>query len=600
MRHRTPRAATRRRSDLPVERALRAGAVGSLLGLVALLLAGCVGGGERTPDVGPPSDVAGALDAGAPDAGPAADTAADAAADTAADGGADGGAVLAFPAGFRFGAATSAHQVEGGQRNNWTQFETLAAFAGRTAEPSGRAVDHWNRYAEDYDRAAWMGLDVVRLSVEWSRIEPVRGVYDEDALAHYGAMLDALRERGLHASVTLHHFTEPVWFADLERLPAPSYDTLCPEGPSDAHFCWWTNPAAPQVFGELCGRVAAAFGDRVDEWMTFNELFAHWLNTAVSGEFPPALSAADPAAIQRDALPVLRAMLDAHAACYRAIHAADRQDADGDGVAARVGLTTGTGAARPADPAREEDVEAARQAESLASFLVFDAVTEGRLDADFDTVAEEEHPDWAGTLDLLGLQYYASTVIVGLPLLPPLWGVPCLELADPALVDLLLRAGCPPPPTPDYPLGDEEGGAIYGRQHDPEGLRDVLDALAERYPGVPIVITENGFANHDVKRAASLVRHLAVARRAVADGVPLEGYYHWSLLDNFEWALGFAVRFGLVRVDFEDDLRRHPTAAADVYRAITAARGLPADLLERWGGTGALPTEAPESGGGGP
>ena len=176
-------------------------------------------------------------------------------------------------------------------------------------------------------------------------------------------------------------------------------------------------------------------------------------------------------------------------------------------------------------------------------------------------------------------------------LFPPLWGVPCVDTGDDFLAELALRAGCPPPPSTDFPMGDSPDSRLWGRQNDPEGLREVLDALHARYPTLPMVITENGYANDDTRRAASLVRHLAVCQEAVADGLPLEGYYHWSLLDNFEWALGYAVRYGLFRVDRTRDLARTPTIAAEVYREVAAHRGLTDALLERWGGTGPLPRE---------
>ncbi|MCA9773779.1 MAG: glycoside hydrolase family 1 protein, partial [Myxococcales bacterium] len=350
-------------------------------------------------------------------------------------------AALAFPADFRFGAATSAHQVEGGQTNNWTLWETLPQFAGRTAEPSGAAVDEYHRYAEDFDWIRWMGLDTYRFSIEWSRIEPERGRYDPVEIAHYRAVLDALRARGIHPSVTLHHFTDPTWFTDMTKIRSlPANDDFCADGPSDADFCYWTNPEAPAVFGAFCGLMAREFGDRVDEWWTFNELTGHWLNTAFTGDFPPGLAARNAAEIQTVSLPVLRGMLAAHAACYEAIHAEDTVDADGDGRAARVGLTTGTGLVTPADPARPADVAAAAQAEFLASFLAFDAAAFGMLDANLDGVPEEAHPEWAGSLDLLGLQFYASTVILGIPV-PPLLGLPCLNITvnagDPALSDAL-------------------------------------------------------------------------------------------------------------------------------------------------------------------
>ena len=517
----------------------------------------------------------------------------------ACEGGDDPGAVLppavapavrAFPAGFRFGAATSAHQVEGGQQNNWTLWETLPAFAGLTREPAGRAVDHFHRYEEDLDLVRWMGLDVFRMSVEWSRIEPERGEYDAAAIEHYRRVFQAMRARGIRPSVTLHHFTEPQWFADLRVLHPPFDESFCPDGPSDRDFCFWGNPDAPAVFGAFCGRMAEAYGAYVDEWMTVNELTGHWLNTSVTGSFPPGLTAFTPERMRDQALPVLRGLLAAHAACYRAIHAADRIDADGDGLAARVGLTTGTGAVRPANPANPGDVAAARQAESLATFLAFDAVTRGRLDADLDGVPEEEHPEWANTLDLLGLQYYASTVIVGFPLAPPPFaGIPCLNLGSDLLVGLERLLGCPAPPTQDFPLVDDPPTEVYGRQHDPEGLLEVMRLLALRYLDLPVVITENGFADDDEKRASSIVRHLDACHRALEEGIPLEGYYHWSLLDNFEWGRGFAVRFGLIRVDYDDDLRRIPTVAARVYREIARSRGLRQEHLDERGGPGPLP-----------
>jgi len=498
-------------------------------------------------------------------------------------------AAMAFPEGFRFGAATSAHQVEGGQHNNWTLWETLPQFAGRTAEPSGRAVDHFHRFEEDLDLVRWMGLDTFRLSVEWSRIEPARRRYDAEALDHYRQVFQAARDRGIRLSVTLHHFTEPVWLADLTALTPPFNDSFCPDGPSDEDLCFWGNPEAADAFAEFCGLAAREFGGFVDEWMTFNELTGHWLNTAVTGSFPPGLTALTPARMAEDALPVLRGLLDAHAACYRALHANDREDADGDGHAVRVGMTTGTGAVRPADPDRPRDVLAALQGTSLATFLAFDAAASGLLDADFDAVPEESHPAWAGTLDLLGLQYYASTVVVGVPLVPPFDGTPCLNVDNDLIIELERRIGCPPPPTRDFPLGDEEPEAVYGRQHDPEGLLEVLRLLHGRYPDLPVVITENGFVDDDEKRASSLVRHLVSCHRALEEDIPLEGYYHWSLLDNFEWGRGFAPRFGLIRVDYEAGLQRSPTVAAHLFREITASGGLRREHLEQRGGTGPLP-----------
>lgn len=500
-----------------------------------------------------------------------------------------------FPSDFRFGAASSAHQVEGGQTNNWTLWETLPQFDGQTVEPSGLAVDHYNRYEEDFDLARSIGLDTLRFSIEWSRVEPDRGSYDEEEIAHYHAMFDALKERGISPSVTLHHFTEPQWFTDLTVLAEPFNETICPNGPSDADFCFWSNPDAPGVFAAYCGLMAERFGGYVDEWMTVNELTGYWIGAAVMGHFPPGLTSSTEEEIEAIALPVLRGLLQAHAECYRAIHEKDTIDADGDGLAARVGLTTGTGMIRPADPDNADDVGAAAQGQSLASYLAFDAVTTGMLDADFDGVPEEHHPEWENTMDILGLQYYASTVVVGLQIHPMLLGVPCTNVDDEALLALQKAVGCPPPPTLDFPLGNEDPPELYGRQHDPEGLVEMLRMLTDRYPGLPMVITENGFADYDDKRTASIVRHLEACHQAIEEGIPLEGYYHWSLLDNFEWGRGFDVRFGLFHVDYDGGLARSATSASQVYGEITAAHGLTEELIDKWGGTGPLEQTSPWS-----
>jgi len=497
-----------------------------------------------------------------------------------------------LPPGFRLGAATSAHQVEGGLTNTWALYETLPQFAGRTAMPAGIAADHYNRYEEDLDLAAWMGLDVYRFSVEWSRVEPARGVFDADAIAHYRTVLEAMAARDIMASVTLHHFTDPTWFVDLEGMSPPFSETFCPDGPDGPALCWWPDPEAPEIFAAFCGVIAAEYGDLVDEWWTFTEPAGYWTNSTITGDFPPPLPVdlltLDQAALEVHALPALRGLLAAHALCYAAIHANDVADADGDGVAARVGITTGAGMAYPADPDDPADIAAAAQAFSLAAWQFSDPLMGNGLDTDLDGAPDEDHPEWAGTLDLYGLQYYASTTVVAFPINELLQGFPCIALDDPVLDGLLAQAGCPGPPTEDLPLG-EPPGALYGRQHDPDGLVPFLRLLDQRYPGLPVVITENGFANHDVKRAGALVRHLDACSAAVGEGLPLEGYYHWSLLDNFEWAMGFDVRFGLIAVDFEGDLSRTPTLAAEVYRSIAFAGGITAELWDLYGGTGALP-----------
>ncbi len=493
----------------------------------------------------------------------------------------------ALPEGFRLGVATSAHQIEGGQDNTWTAWEALKLGTETVVELSGVAVDHWSRYEEDYDLAASFGVDVWRLSAEWSRVEPEEGSWDEAAIAHYSAMLDGLRDRGLEPSMTLHHFTEPTWFVGLPGSWGCDPATAA---------CGWQDPESVQRFAGFCALAAERWGDRVDEWWTFNELQGFWLGGFVFGDFPPGLGAGTDAEMADHAMPVLRHLLAAHAACYDAIHAADLVDADSDGASARVGFTIGTGNAYPADPDSEADVAAVERGLYLATWHALDALVGGQLDADLNATPEEAHPEWADRVDLIGLQYYASVWLVGVELsLHPLLGAsaPCVPLDEELLDQLLIEAGCPPSPGDDHPFDDVSDPQLPGRYHDPAGLPEVIAGLAGRYPGLPVVITEHGYANHDVKRAGSLVRHLEASLDATDAGLPLEGYYHWSALDNFEWGRGYDVRFGLVRVEREQDHLRVPTVAAEVLSEIGAARGLTQAHLDAWGGAGPLRTELP-------
>ncbi len=473
--------------------------------------------------------------------------------------------IYTFPAGFRWGAAGAAHQIEGGNtNNNWYQFETLPAVAGKTDEPSGAAVDGWARYAEDADLAADLGIDVYRLSIEWSRVEPSRDQWDEAAWQHYSDVIDALRDRGIEPMVTLHHFTEPIWVQDLADLD-------CASGPTDTNLCGWAHPEVPAEFVEFATEAAARFGDRVDTWTTFNEPMGYFIVGYVGGSFPPGKSALTVSDIQANAFPVLKGMLDGHAGAYAAVHVTDATDADGDGRAADVGFTNAMSWVVPVDPDNPDDVAAAERVQALYGYSFPDAVIDGLLDADLDGVPEEAHPEWAHTCDQLGYQYYFRLPVKSAPGFPPLDAIPC----D---VTLLASLGLDPT-TLGCPTPDPDDVTQMGYEHYPPGIRLLGEALAARYPGIPLRVTENGIATTtDQRRIESLVRHVKELAIAVADGVPVDGYIHWSLTDNFEWAEGFRPRFGLYAVD-RTTYTRTPTAAVDVYRGIIADGGLRTSTL---------------------
>jgi beta-glucosidase len=490
-----------------------------------------------------------------------------------------------FPESFIWGAATAAHQIEGGNtNNNWYQFETLDSFKGKTKGPSGQAADSYRRYEEDADLGRALGLNSYRLSIEWSRVEPKRDQWDEVAFAHYGAVIDAVVSRGMRPMITLHHFTDPIWVNDLSQYDACAKNDWKPLG--EQNLCGWANNAVREEFVEFVAEVARRFGDRVDDWITFNEPTGLLSAGYMYGAFPPGRTLTPYAEL---ALPVLRQLLQAHAEAYDAIHGADKFDADADGRAAQVGFSQAVGWYVPADSNNAEHVVAAEQAVYFMHYLFVDALIHGGLDADLDQVQDEVHEAWKGKLDYLGLQYYFRAPTTYFPLLPPIVFAPCLSQIEASLPGALELLNCP--------AIDPGRLTTMGYEHAPEGLYQVGRALAARYPTLPLLITENGIATQSGKRRAqSLVRHLEEAHRLIEDGVDLRGYYHWSLIDNFEWAEGYSQRFGLYRVDYQT-FARSETEGATVYRQILAAGGtLSPALRSEYGGDGSLDPE-PMSGG---
>ncbi len=475
-----------------------------------------------------------------------------------------------FPEGFRWGAAGAAHQIEGGNtNNNWYQFETLPEFAGKTAEPSGNAVDGYARYEEDADLAASLGAGVTyRLSIEWSRVEPSRDAWDEAEWQHYRDVLEALVARGVVPMVTLHHFTEPIWVQDLADLD-------CAAGPTDANLCGWTNPDVPAEFAEFAHEAATRFGDLVDEWSTFNEPGGYLLSGYLGGAFPPGYLTISKTGIAERVVPVAEGLFDGHVAAYHAVHEADVVDADADGAAAMVGFTNSIQWIVPVDEDDPADVAAADRIRSLYAYIFPDAVISGLMDRDLDGVPEEAHPEWAGTVDQLGYQYYFRMYVKAEDGFPPVDAVIC----DRTILELLglspASFGCPEPHPDDVTQMDYE--------HYAAGLGLLAPALAERYPGVPLRVTEAGIATTTGRRRAeSIVRQLAGLSDAIAAGAPVDGYIHWSLTDNYEWAEGFRPRFGLWTVDL-DTYERTETEGAEVLRTIIADGGIRQSVWDTYG-----------------
>jgi beta-glucosidase/6-phospho-beta-glucosidase/beta-galactosidase len=483
--------------------------------------------------------------------------------------------------GFRFGAASAATQIEDQNPNtDWYVFTQPTAAGGLgNHEFVGEASGGFTRALDDVQLLVDTHLDTYRFSIEWARVEPVRDQIDETALAHYGALIDALIARGIRPMITLHHFSNPVWVDDPR-------DTSCFGGATDSNLCGFGDPVGgPQIAEEMAEHaalLAARFGDRVDEWGTLNEPVNYLVASHLIGLFPPGKSALG--RFDTEFIPVVRGYLAAHAAMYAAIKTADTVDADGDGVAAAVGLTLNVAdwqAARNNEVSTDPvDVGARDRVVNVYHYLVPDALRMGRFDVNLDGVFDEDQPSWRGTIDWLGLQYYSRTGVTGDPgLIPGVRATPCSGGFD--------IGSCLPPRDPTYCV------PAMGYEYYPDGIRSVIGDFAARYPDLPLLISESGIATRTgARRAENVVRTLEAIADARTAGADVRGYYHWSLFDNFEWAEGYFPRFGLYTVDYAT-FARTPTDGATVLGQIAQARAITIAQRQTYGGSGPL-TPDPE------
>jgi beta-glucosidase len=454
-------------------------------------------------------------------------------------------------AGFRFGAASAATQIEDGNTlTDWYLWTRPVAEGGlgKGREFVGDAVDGYTRAIDDLALVEATNLDSYRFSIEWARVEPTRDTWDEAAFAHYRAQLDAMVARGIRPMITIHHFSNPLWVADPRA-------TDCAGGPSDTNLCGLGSAGGAQIvdeMAELAGELARRYGDRVDEWATLNEPVNYLLAAYGIGQFPPGRITVGQ--LLTDFVPVVRDYLAAHARMYDAIKAADTTDADGDGVVAAVGLTlsiadwTAAGGNLPSTDPR--DVAARDKVTYLYHHLAIDALTAGMFDANLDGTPDEPQPTWRNKLDWLGLQYYFRTGVTGQSqAIRELGLTPCFGAFD--------FGSCLPPTDPTFCV------PTMGYEFYAPGLGAIITQMAGRYPGLPLVISESGIATDvGARRAENIVRALEQIAAAKAAGADVRGFYYWSLTDNFEWAEGYRPHFGLYAVDRttmapDPDGRRH-------------------------------------------
>ncbi|HWR65047.1 MAG TPA: glycoside hydrolase family 1 protein [Bellilinea sp.] len=424
-----------------------------------------------------------------------------------------------FPKGFLWGAATASHQVEGSNtNNNWSAWEEQAGRI-RLGHTAGLACDWWGgRWKEDFDRAAETGQNAHRMSIEWSRVQPRQGVWDESAIDYYRQMLRGLDQRSLTPMVTLHHFTDPLWLTEIGG---------------------WENDETPALFEKFVAKMVDALKEFCRTWITINEPNVYTVMGYIFGAFPPGKNDL------KSCFPVLKNMIRGHAAAYRAIHSLQPD--------ASVGIALNYQSFQPAHPWLPLDHWLARFVHNNFNAAFPQALASGKFKFAFQSISL---PEARNTQDFFGLNYYTR------------------QMAAVNLFrkkDLFIHLSYPK----DAEISDTGHMANV-----PQGFYEAMK-FAKGF-GIPIYITENGVEDADDNlRPRYLIQHIHQMWRAVNFNWPIKGYFHWSLVDNFEWERGWTQRFGLWGLDLETQARTRRTSV-DVYEAICRENGIDSTMVWKY------------------
>jgi beta-glucosidase len=438
-----------------------------------------------------------------------------------------------FPADFRWGCSTSSYQIEGAAQEDgrgesiWDRF---CATPGRIRDGSSGAVacDHYHRWPQDLDLAQDLGCNAYRFSIAWPRLfaDGRGGKPNAKGLDFYSRLVDGLLERGLQPWATLYHWDLPQALQDRGG---------------------WQQRDTVAAFVDYADAISAHLGDRVKHWITQNEPWCTAFLGHHEGVHAPGLRSF-PAAMQ-----VCHHLLLSHGQALPVIR---RNVPD-----ARVGITLSL---HPISPAFDSaaDLAAARRHDGLRNRWFLDALHGRGYPSDVLALLGDSAPqvlpgDMAAIsapTDFLGVNYYFPEVVADAP------GSGLLQIRVVESADVERTA--------------------FGWQVSPEGMVGLLERVHRDYQPAEIQLTENGSTFDDVLlpdgsvldalRRSYLARHLAAAREAIAKGVPLKGYFAWSLLDNFEWAEGYVRRFGLTYVDFQTQ-QRTLKASGQWYRQFLTA-----------------------------
>lgn len=464
---------------------------------------------------------------------------------------------LVFGPDFIFGSATASYQIEGAFNADGrgpSIWDTFSKTPGKVwnGDTGDVACDHYHRLEEDLDLMQKLGLEAYRFSISWPRIQPTgRGPVNETGMAFYERLVDGLIARGIKPLATLYHWDLPQALED--------------EG-------GWTNRETAYAFADYARLVGERLGDRITGWITLNEPWCSAYLGYGSGAHAPGRTS------DVEALTAVHHLNLAHGLAVKELRGVVSADAE-------IAVTLNLHVFRPEG---ETGPEAVRRVDGLANRLFLDPMLNGTYPEDVlaDTASIT---DWSfiqdgdtqlicQPLDFLGINYYSTNRV-------RIWD---------GKGDRINADGHKPAEGTAWPgagvvefVAQPGPYTEMGWNIDPAGLEDLLVAVHERWPDLPLMVTENGaaFADelvtgedgapavHDVERTDYLHRHFAAAHRAMQRGVDLRGYQVWSLMDNFEWGYGYSKRFGIVRVDY-DTLERTPKDSALWYSRLIAERVL--------------------------
>jgi beta-glucosidase len=415
-----------------------------------------------------------------------------------------------LPKTLKLGSATSALQIEGEiHYSNWLRWaEHHYIFDGSSCAVG---ANHYNHLEEDIDLLKSLGHECYRMSVEWSRIEPKEGYFDAKALRHYRKEVALLIQKGIEPMITLHHFSDPIWFEDLGG---------------------WQVAKNKRYYLRYIEKVIHVLGDLVPYWITFNEPNVYFQGSCIDGTFPPGEKGIDN--YFRGSL----LMIETHTLAYRLIH---QYYKDNLGLNVKVGVAHHLAYFTLDKKPHWWETVAIKFLNRYFHDLYLEGMTYGNIIAPFH-IPKLKKGRYA---DFIGINYYARHIVRATPHIETLY-----TMVEP-----------------------KKGGAYndLGWEIYPEGLYHFGKKIFDRY-GLPILITENGTPDaEDDFRGDYIIDHLYQVYRLINEGVPISHYYHWSFLDNFEWADGLTPRFGLVEVDYQTQKRKVRPSAL-LYKDIIETR----------------------------